>query len=136
MALQLNPYLHFDGNAREAMSFYKTVFGGELDVMTFGQMGDTGDRADLVMHSYLGTPDGYQLMGADIPPDQDSFVVGNHVSLSLSGDDEAKLRTQFDALAGGGEVHVPLEKQMWGDLFGQCRDRFGVIWLVNISEPS
>lgn len=131
MSVLLNPYLTLAGTAREAMTLYQSVFGGELEVMTFGDMGAEGDLAAQVMHARLSAPDGLQLMASDIPPGE---VVehGSTVRLSLTGDDEARLRGWFDALSVDGEVHTPLEKQAWGDVFGQCADRFGIIWLVNI----
>jgi PhnB protein len=133
MSNQLNPYLFFNGDAREAMTFYQSVFGGDLEIMTFGDQGMEGPDADKVMHSYLGSPT-VNLMGSDAPPGT-SITRGNNVGLSLSGDGGGELRGWFDALADGGETQVPLEKQAWGDEFGQIVDRFGVIWLVNISQP-
>ena len=129
----LNPYLHFDGDARTALEFYQSVFGGDLSVMTYGDMGVEGDQATQVMHASLSTPDGFTLMASDGAPGQ-SLVRGNASNLSISGDDEPRLRSWFDALAQDGAVHVPLEKQMWGDVFGQVQDRFGVIWLLNIAQ--
>ncbi|GAA1477320.1 VOC family protein [Nocardioides aestuarii] len=131
MASILNPYLNFDGNTREAMEFYQSVLGGQLDVMTFGQMG--GEPADGVMHAYLGTPAGFHLMASDGPPGQPAPTPGGAVSLSLSGDDHDELTGWFHALAEGGTVLQALEPQMWGDTFGMCVDRFGIQWLVNIS---
>jgi len=125
----LNPYLSFTDNAREAMEFYRSVFGGELDVMTFGQMG--GQPEDGVMHSQLVTPAGYTLMGSDNPPEMGASA-GNG-AVSLSGDEVEALQGYFAALSEGGQVDVPLEKQMWGDHFGMCTDKYGVRWLVNIS---
>jgi PhnB protein len=72
-------------------------------------------------------------MGADNPPGTE-FRAGNNMAVSLSGDDEAELRGYWDQLSAGGTIQVPLEKQMWGDVFGMCLDRFGVAWLVNISQ--
>ena len=71
MASRLNPYLNFDGTAREAMTFYQQVLGGQLDVMTFGQYGIEGAGADGVMHAYLETDDGFVLMASDLPPGQE-----------------------------------------------------------------
>ena len=134
MAATLNPYLNFlGGTAREAMEFYAAVLGGELTVMTFGQMGTEGPAAEQVMHSQLTTPDGFTLMGADAPPEFVQVTVGDNVSVSLSGDDVEKLTRWFTGLAEGGEITMPLEKQMWGDYFGSLVDRFGINWLVNIS---
>ena len=134
----LNPYLLFPGNAREAMTFYADVFGGELSVMTFGDVGAQHDDgtapADGVMHAQLETPDGFTLMASDPPPDAQEATPNGHIS--LSGDEVDTLTGWFERLAEGGHVDVPLEKQMWGDHFGQVKDRFGVNWLVNISGAS
>ncbi|KQQ42076.1 MULTISPECIES: VOC family protein [unclassified Nocardioides] len=135
MPVLLNPYLHLHGTAREAMTSYQSLFGGELDVMTFAQMGEQGEHADLVMHAMLRGEHGVTLMAADVPPGM-TVTPGDTVTLSLSGDDEPRLRGWFEALAEGGQVHVPLERQVWGDVFGQCADRFGVTWLVNIAAPA
>ena len=132
MTTILNPYLNFDRTTREAMEFYQSVFGGDLNVMTFGDMGDEGDTKDGVMHSQLTTPDGFTLMASDPPPGE-AATPGTLGGVSLSGDDEAKLTGWWDALSDGGTVTVPLEKQMWGDAFGMCVDRFGTPWLVNIA---
>lgn len=79
-------------------------------------------------------PSGQNLMAADTPPGMD-YTEGRRVSLILHGEDEAELRRYFDRLAAGGSVDTPLEKQMWGDVHGQCTDRFGIAWMVNISTP-
>jgi PhnB protein len=132
----LNPYLTFDGNARDAIEFYKDVFGGELNVMTFGDMGMTeheGQPIDGngVMHGQLETTEGFTLMAADNPPGVTGVTPNGHVS--LSGDEGELLHGYFDKLADGGTVDVPLEKAPWGDEFGQVKDKFGVNWMVNIS---
>jgi PhnB protein len=133
MATRLNPYISFGDNAREAMTFYQQVLGGTLELHTFGEYGaDSEPFADLVMHGLLETGDGLTLMGADSPPGM-ARTVGNNITISLSGDDDAVLRERFEKLAEGGAIDVPLEKQMWGDVFGQLTDRFGIGWLVNIA---
>ena len=93
MASRLNPYLNFNGTARQALDFYQGVFGGELNIMTFGDMG------------------------------------------AADGDDGDALRGYFEQLAAGGVTTMPLQKQVWGDEFGMCVDKFGISWLVNISQP-
>ena len=133
MPSRLNPYIQFDGSAREAMEFYRTVFGGELTVSTFGEFGMEGADAEGVMHAQLETPSGYTLMAADTPPGME-VQRGSAVTISLSGD-EPGLRRYFEQLADGGQVTMPLEKQVWGDEFGECTDRFGVAWMVNIGQP-
>ena len=136
MSSRLNPYLNFSGNARQAMEFYKDVFGGQLALNTYGQSGAEGAPfADQIMHGLLDTDSGFTLMGADAPPGTE-VTSGNDISVSLSGDDSADLHRYWDRLSDGGNVEVALERQMWGDVFGMCTDRFGIRWLVNISEPS
>jgi PhnB protein len=133
MASRLNPYLSFDGNAREAMETYKAIFGGELSINTFGDLGAAPDEAskDKVMHSMLETPAGFTLMGSDTPPGM-PYQPGNTIAVSISGDDEDALRGYWEALSGGGQVTLPFEEQMWGDIFGMCTDRFGVSWMVDV----
>jgi PhnB protein len=134
MGIVLNPYLSFRNNAREAMEFYKGVFGGELTTSTFADFQAPTDpsEADLVMHSDLEGPEGIRFMASDTPSHME-YQPGTNFSMSLSGDDEATLRTYFDQLSDGGSVTMPLEKAPWGDTFGMCTDRFGVQWLVNVS---
>jgi len=135
MASRLNPYISFDGNAREAMDFYKSVFGGSLELNTFGESGEQdSSHADKIMHSLLETDNGFTLMCADAPPGMEHNP-GNNIAVSLSGDDANELRGYWEKLSDGGTVLVALEKQMWGDEFGMCADRFGVSWMVNISQP-
>ena len=133
MASQLNPYLTFDGNAREAMEFYKRVFGGTLALSTFGEYGGE-QNPDGIMHGMLETERGFTLMGADTPPGME-HKPGDNIAVSVSGDDADELRGYWDQLSEGGTVTVPMEKQMWGDEFGMCVDRFGIGWLVNIGAP-
>ena len=134
MASRLNPYISLDGTAREAMEFYQDVFGGELKINTFGEFGQADTPiADKVMHAQLETTNGYTLMASDLPPGME-FTPGGTITISLSGDDEDDLRSYWEKLSAGGTVTMPLEKQMWGDIFGQCVDRFGIAWMVNIVQ--
>jgi PhnB protein len=135
MASRLNPYISFGDNARQALDFYQGVFGGEVTVSTFGEFGQSDSPiANNIMHGQLETPSGFTLMAADTPPGME-HTPGNNIAVSLSGDDADELRGYWGQLSKGGTVSVPLEKQMWGDEFGMCVDRFGISWLVNISQP-
>jgi len=132
----LNPYLSFRGNAREAMEFYRSVFGGELTISTFGdyQMPGIGaDEADKVMHGQLTTPAGFTLMGSDTPSGMPYDDSSGGITVSISGDDETELRGYWDGLADGGEITLPLEESPWGDSFGQLNDRYGTPWMFNIA---
>jgi PhnB protein len=132
----LNPYINFRDNARQALEFYKDVFGGDLRVSTFGEYGDPNQPgADGVMHGQLETDSGFTLMAADTPPGMDVSSGAGNITISLSGDDEQQLRGYWDKLSEGGTVTMPFEKQMWGDLFGMCTDKFGVPWMVDVVQP-
>jgi PhnB protein len=133
MASRLNPYISFRDNAREAMEFYRSVFGGDLSLSTFGEFGqpDSPD-ANKIMHGMLETEQGFTLMGADTPQGMEHSP-GSAITISLSGDDADELRGYWQKLSGGGAVTMPLEKQVWGDEFGMCTDQFGVGWMVNIA---
>ncbi|MGW1208865.1 VOC family protein [Streptomyces sp. NPDC002499] len=134
MTSRLNPYISFDGDARQALEFYQEVFGGTLALNTFGEFGrPDASHADKIMHGMLETPSGFTLMGADTPPEM-QYTPGGNFSVSLSGDDEKDLRGWWEKLSADGTVIVPLDKQMWGDVFGMCTDKFGIPWMVNIGE--
>lgn len=133
MSTRLNPYISFKDDARAAMEFYQGVFGGDLALSTFGEYGDKdAPGADLIMHGMLETSQGFTLMGADTPPGMEHDP-GTNFAVSLSGDDADELRGWWAKLSDGGQVGVPLEKQMWGDEFGMLTDRFGIGWMVNIA---
>lgn len=134
MTSRLNPYIGFRDQARPAMEFYRSVFGGELVLNTFGESGmqvEAGET-DNVMHAQLETPSGFTLMASDVPSHMD-LQEGSSLSISLSGEDEAELRGYWDRLSEGATVLAPLEKAPWGDTFGMLVDKFGITWMVNIS---
>ncbi|MFI6169794.1 VOC family protein [Nocardia sp. NPDC051052] len=136
MTSRLNPYLSFGDTARAALEFYRDVFGGTLTINTFSEFSDQeAPGADLVMHGILETPSGFTLMAADTPPGME-YKPGSSISISLSGEDVAELHGYWDRLSEAGTVSVPLEKQMWGDEFGLCQDRYGTTWMVNIAAPA
>ena len=139
-SLSIVPYLFFKGSCKEAMEFYKDVFGGELTMSTLGespkevleQMKVDESRYHEIMHASLkgGTAD---LLGGD------SQMASDHsakVELSVNGPstDEAEMKKIFDKLAKGGNVRMPLSKQFWGDTFGMLTDKFGVDWMMNIGD--
>jgi PhnB protein len=135
MTSKLNPYISFAGDAKQALEFYESVFGGTLVLSTFGEFGDkSAPEADQIMHGNLETPSGFTIMAADTPPGM-QHNPGDNIAVSLSGDDGEELRGYWEKLSGAGTVSVPLEKQMWGDEFGMCTDQFGIGWMVNIAQP-
>lgn len=137
MTTRLNPYLSFRDNAKEAMEFYQSVFGGKLEMSTFEEFHTSEDPAELqkIMHAMLTTGSGLVLMGSDTPNSME-FTRGTDHTVSLSGEDEAELTGYWNKLSDGGQVSMPLNKAPWGDVFGMCTDKFGVPWLVNISPAT
>lgn len=127
MQTRLTPYLSFKDNAREAMEFYRSVFGGKLELATFEDFGMAKSPAEenKIMHSMLVTDRGLMIMGADTPNDM-TFEPGARISMALSGDNQAELTGYFQKLSAGGTVKMPLEKAPWGDMFGMVTDKFGI----------
>ena len=135
MNSKLNPYLNFDGQARQAMEFYKAVFGGTLTMSTFKEAGMKVDPADSdrIMHAALIADNGITLMASDTPKGWDCNR-GNNVSNSLSGENDSELRGYWDRLSQGATVTMPLAAAPWGDTFGMLDDKFGIRWMVNITS--
>ncbi|MDQ6640874.1 MAG: VOC family protein [Actinomycetota bacterium] len=135
----LNPYLSFRDNARQAMEFYESVFGGELTLSTFGDSPmseEYPDEGAKILHGQLVTPSGFTLMGADTPSSMEHNP-GDAYAVSLSGDEDAELRGWWEKLTDGATVTAPLNPAPWGDTFGMLTDKFGVNWMVNIAgSPS
>lgn len=136
MRSTLNPYLNFRDNARQALEFYQSVFGGKLSMNTFQEFHASEDPAESnkIMHGMLEADNGIVLMAADVPNSME-YNPGTNIAMSLSGDNEAELRGYYEKLVSGGQVVEPLEKAPWGDTFGWLTDKFGIQWLVNISAP-
>jgi PhnB protein len=134
MSVSLSPYLNFNGNAAEAMRFYHSVLGGELNIQTFGDAGvaQTDAEKNLTLHAAL-QGGALALYASDGRPGQ-PVDFGDSVHLSLQGDDAAMLNKAFDGLAVGGRVDMPLAKQFWGDTFGMLTDKYGMHWMVNITS--
>ncbi|MFG6503301.1 VOC family protein [Microbacterium sp. P05] len=134
MSTTLNPYLSFHNTARDAMEFYRDVFGGELTIDTFAayDMGQDPAENDLVMHAQLETPSGFTLMASDTPSSM-PWQPAAGFSISISGDEEEQLERWWNALADGGTVAMPLESPPWGGRFGMLTDRFGIAWMVSIA---
>lgn len=134
MGSSLNPYLSFRDNAREAMEFYHTVFGGKLDMQTFKEFHASQDPAedDKIMHAMLTADNGIVFMASDTPNNME-YHPGSNISMSLSGDNAEELTGYYEKLSAGGTIGMPLEKAPWGDTFGMLTDKFGIPWLVNIS---
>lgn len=132
--IRLNPYINFKNTTNEAMNFYKSVFGGKLDMTTFKDGGVPSDPSEEnnIMHAMLEAENGVVFMASDTPHNM-TYQPGTNVSMSLSGDSEADLQGYWDKLAVGATVDQPLVKAPWGDTFGMLTDKFGIRWMVNIT---
>ncbi len=129
----LNPYLSFRTEARQAMEFYQSVLGGQLDINVFSEFPDMlqdPSESDLVMHAQLTTPDGLVLMASDTPSSM-PYVTPQGFSVSLSGTSAETTRAVWDKLSDGATVTMPLDNAPWGGLFGMLVDRFGTSWMLN-----
>ena len=133
--VRLNPYLSFRSDARAAMEFYRSVFGGELTITPFGSfdMGQDPSENDLVMHSQLETPDGLTLMASDTPGSM-TYTKPAGVSISIDGDDGEALEGWWSALAEGGTITMPLDSPPWGGKFGMLTDKYGIDWMISVNE--
>ena len=134
----LSPYLSFNGNCREALAFYQSCLGGELDLQRFGDSPAAAHvpaaAHDHILHGTLTTPD-FVLMAADGGGMRTPLIVGNNVSVSLHFDSAAEIEGAFARLSEGGTVVDPLAEMFWGATFGSLTDRFGINWLFNFQHP-
>ena len=133
--MKLVPYLHFPGNARDALNFYKDSLGGEIvQLGTYGEspMPSDEDYKDKVLHGRL-VFDGNMIMVSDVFKGQSVSTDGN-IQLSVDVDNESKLDEVFNRMAEGGKVTMPLADQFWGAKFGMLQDKFGVNWMFNCEK--
>ena len=130
-----NPYLNFDGNAREAFDHYRKVFGGEFaTAMTFRefggeQMGLSGAMLDRIAH--IALPLGSSMLMASDVTRPDDFKVGTNTYVAVEADSADEADRVFAGLSEGGSVDMPMQKVEWAEKFGICADRFGVHWMVS-----
>jgi PhnB protein len=134
--LKLNVYLNFDGNCREAMTYYQECLGGDLDFQTVGGSPLEGsmpnENKESILHSSLTTP-GFVIMGSDMGCG--GLLAGTRMSMCLDCVSEEQIRTLYDGLSAGGNVKHPIEHSFWGALYGDLTDRYGNQWILNYTIP-
>jgi PhnB protein len=130
MATTVSPYLNFNGQCREAMTFYQACIGGEL---TLQRVAESPMAAQLppgketeILHSVL-THDLIVLMGSDMMGS--GLIKGNSIGLCLQGNSESEIHFYFNNLATGGQIRMPLHQTFWGAIYGELTDKFGVNWV-------
>lgn len=142
VTVTLNPHLFFGGNCREAMEFYKRIFGGELILTPYSEgpadahkdpKANSTEMKTKIMYAKLSGD--IVLLASDNPHNTDAKNSGQF-GLSLEGTDEAKLKGYFEKLAENGQITAPLIKQFWGDTFGMVTDQYGVNWMVTVTTNS
>lgn len=137
MKTVIHTYLTFNGTCREAMTFYKTVIGGELHLQTIGEspMADKmpHQMKEHILHGTL-TREDMVLMGSDMVS-EDGLIKGNNVSLALSCSSEEEILRFYRKLAVGGVANHPLENTFWGAIFGDLTDKYGNHWILNYTKP-
>lgn len=132
----LNPYIGFDGNCREAMTFYKDCLGGELTMQTVDESPMAAQMPEMkgkIMHSALMKDEKSVLMGSDMT-DPGMNPKGNTISLCINCSDKEEIETFFGKLSVGGKVEHPLKEEFWGT-FGDLTDKFGIRWMLNLDKP-
>lgn len=132
---QINAYLHFSSNCREAMTFYKECLGGELSIQAVGEspMADQmpPELQKNILHASL-VKDGFVLLGSDMGPE--GAIKGNTISLLLNCSSAEEIKTFFSNLSAGGEIGHPLKEEFWGATFGDLTDKFGINWMFNFDK--
>jgi PhnB protein len=139
MAL-INPHINFNGNAEEAFTFYKSVFGGEFAmIMRFKDMASpenpiSENEANKIMH--IALPIGKNiLMGNDVPKIMGSVNENeNRSKISISAASREEADKLFNGLSAGGTIEVPINDSPWGSYFGMFRDKYGIEWMVDFDS--
>ena len=131
MTINATTYVGFRGNAREALTFYREVFGGDFQIVEW-----PNNDERLIMHGHLITAAGWDLMCADNPELGKEDSANQRMNIVIWGDDVETMTAQFEALSEGADVHMPLVEQAWGAKFGGLKDKFGVDWGFNVEAPT
>jgi PhnB protein len=138
MTTVVTPHLNLRGDARAALEHYRDAFGGELTAVTYAQMGGPHDpaQADLIIWGEVAAPDGFRVMAYDVQTEKPWDQGANAFYVSVRTTDPAALEAAFPVLADGGEVQVPLGPSPWAPLYGMVRDRFGVVWVLDVAPAA
>jgi PhnB protein len=138
---QVNPYIHFNGNAEEAFRFYKSVFGGEFARLSrFRDLSSPEypipeKEANKIMHISLPIGSTNFLMGSDVPD-----VLGtvneneNRSKISITAQSREEADKLYNGLSAGGTVEMPIADSPWGSYFAMFRDKYGIEWMVNFEQ--
>ncbi|MFP3714214.1 VOC family protein [Puerhibacterium sp. TATVAM-FAB25] len=134
MSVTVTPHLNFRGDARAALELYRSVFGGELTVVTYADAQAVTDptAADQVMWGQVASDAGFRVMAYDVPPATRWEPGTIPFFASVRGADAAEIARYWARLAEGATVVVPLAPSGWAPLYGMLTDRFGVTWVLDV----
>ncbi|MFJ5624055.1 VOC family protein [Peribacillus loiseleuriae] len=132
---QITPYLNFNGNAKEALEYYKVIFEGEiLGIQTFGEADfpTPPEADDRIIHAQFKKDDLFFMVSDTFPGN--SIEIGNHISLTVDFEDEAEIQKVYERLIQNGTIHMELQDTFWGAKFAKVKDPFGMIWDLNYTR--
>ncbi|NUO98441.1 MAG: VOC family protein [Nonomuraea sp.] len=134
MSVTTVTHLNFRGDAREALTFYRSVFGGDLAVVTYEDAGNVREpsEADQVMWGQVAAGNGFRVMAYDVPSSMPWAQGENAFFVSLRGDSAEEVGAYWEGLCDGATVVRPLAAAPWAPLYGMLKDRFGVIWVLDV----
>jgi PhnB protein len=137
MPITTTTHLNFRGDARAALGFYHSVFGGDIVAVTYKDAGAVRnpDEADWVMWGQVTADNGFRVMAYDVPSDTPWNPGENAVFVSVRGDDPDEITALWDRLTVGSTIVRPLEPAQWAPLYGMTKDRFGVVWVLDVAAP-
>ncbi|OQP47506.1 glyoxalase [Niastella yeongjuensis] len=140
--LSINPYFNFMGTSEEAMTFYKSVFGGEFTILQRykdipGSEKWPVEEQDKIIHISLVTPKGHVFMATDALESMDQKITaGNICRITIHTENETETKKLFNGLSAGGKIEMPLNKTFWGALCGMITDKYGIQWMLNYTYPT
>lgn len=138
--MKAQPYMKFNGQARQAFQFYQSVLGGEIRHMMkmseqVGSNGVESEDANRLLHISLAISENVVLMASDMPASKDELLVqGNNLCVSLHPDTKEDAERIFNGLSQDGKIETPIAYQFWGDLFGSFIDKYGIYWMINYTK--
>ncbi len=137
MSVKVVPHLNLRGDARAALEFYRSVFGGELTIVTYRDAHSIQDpaEADQVMWGQVAASSGFRVMAYDVPSSRPWSPGEAPFFVSLRGETAEEIRGDWEKLVEGAEVLVPIAPSAWAPLYGMLKDRFGVTWVVDVATP-
>jgi PhnB protein len=136
MTVQVTTHLNFDGQAREALAFYATVFGGEPTLVTYGELAGVTDpeQARRIIWGQVASEGGFRIMAYDVQPERPWHPGENAFYVSLRGSSPDEITAYWAGLGVGATVLQPLGPSAWSPLYGMLKDRFGITWVVDLAR--